>query len=136
MKSVNYIGFIPYSIEALKEMDIKLSGITTLDVTNPLSVGSLIRTFLSDVNNQIGDVYARVVHSDKVQTKELCASDGTCLSDAEFRTLIQEFKNSHQAPSTPAPVQSPDPVPDNGSPAQVSDPVPAVVPAPDPASGL
>jgi Chaperone of endosialidase len=141
---VDYGRLTPLIVRSVQDMDIKISGVATLDITNPLSVGSLIRTFLSDVNNQIGDVYAKVVHSDRVETKELCASDGTCLSETEFKTLIQEFKDTHQAPSTPASIPAPDPVPDNGSQAQgpdaapvvVPDSTPVVAPAPDTSSGL
>jgi YVTN family beta-propeller protein len=141
MKSVNYIGFIPYSIEAIKEMDIKLSGITTLDITNPLSVGSLIRTFLSDVNNQIGDVYAKVVHSDDVQTKDIHANDkicigNTCVTESQLIELLSKNSNNsnnasgnvNDSNSSNTPINSNTSNPDPLSTLPVADSNPAVLP--------
>jgi hypothetical protein len=115
LKSLNYIGLIPYTIEGIKELDIKLNQLSSLDTTLAGSFAFLLKEVLGTVSNGINELYVKVVKSDKIQTKEFCTSSGQCLNEKELEFMIQEFKNNYQSQNitpeiTPEPTPSPDPV--------------------------
>lgn len=89
LKSLNYIGLIPYSIEAIKELDLKIQDISSLDVSNSNSIASLVGRFLSDVNNQMGDLYAKTFHAQD----KICINS-TCINEDQLKQLINILPNS------------------------------------------
>jgi hypothetical protein len=98
--SLNYTGLVPYTIEAIKEMHLQIQNLSSLDTTSPLSLGSLITKFLANAENQIADLYARTIHSSKVQTDELCVGS-TCVSQAQFLQMVQNSNQTVTPSDTP-----------------------------------
>ncbi len=88
---------IPFAlVGAIKELDIKVNQLSSLDTTLTGSFGYLAKEFLGNASNSITDLYAKVVHSDKVETKELCTTDGICLSENDIRNLYQISQERNQ----------------------------------------
>ncbi|MFA5773710.1 MAG: tail fiber domain-containing protein, partial [Candidatus Paceibacterota bacterium] len=73
-----------YTIKAIQELNLKVNDLSSLDTTIATSLGSLIKNFLADVGNNVGDLYATVIHSDKVETKMLCVGS-TCVTEEQFK---------------------------------------------------
>jgi hypothetical protein len=90
-------------IELTSEMDLKIEGLASLDVSNPNSLGSLIKTFLADAGNTIEYLYAAVIHSNRIETKELCVGN-TCVTESQFLEII----NGAGVTTTPESVHTPD----------------------------
>ena len=86
-KFLNMGGLMPYTIGAIKELNIKIQGLSSLDINNSNSMGSLMKRFLGDVGNTIGDLFAKRIH-----TEELCVkkSDGTdiCINGDRLEQLL------------------------------------------------
>lgn len=93
---VYYIDMIPLVAKAVQEIDLKIKGVASLDLTNPISVGSLIKQFLADQSNNIEIIFAKVIHTDKVETKELCVGT-TCITEAEFIEMIQNKSSNNSS---------------------------------------
>lgn len=89
---VSYSALIPVSFEAIRELDLKVKDLSSLDTTTATSLGSLIKTFLADISNGIGDLYATVIHSTKSTTKNLCVTDDngaeTCITKSQLDALL------------------------------------------------
>ncbi len=104
---LNYDRFTALLAGAVQELNLKVDAISTLDLEKPNSVGSLVKQFLADASNDIADLYAKVIHSDKVETKSLCIGDDsgsqTCLSKAEVDALKSLIQGQVQnvVPQTP-----------------------------------
>ncbi len=79
---VNYPGFTPLLVEALKEVKLQLDSLDTLITTNT-SFTAHMREWLGDTANGIARIFA-----DKVETHELCV-DGQCLNEQDVRDLLQ-----------------------------------------------
>jgi hypothetical protein len=92
-KFLNMSGLVPYAIGAIKELNIKIQGFSSLDTSNTNSVGYLMKNFLADISNSVVDLYAKVIHSDKSVTKQLCVADDsgaeTCITKAQLDNLLQ-----------------------------------------------
>ncbi len=89
LKSLNYIGLIPYAIEGIRELDIKLNQQASLDTTLQGSFGYLAKEFLGNISNSINDLYAKVIHSDRVETKELCIDD-LCITKNQLQQILNQ----------------------------------------------
>lgn len=94
IRSLNYQKFIPILAGAIAELNLKVTPLNSLDLENQNSLGSLIKKFISDTGNTISDLYAKIIHSDRVETKELCVGS-TCIDENELKSLIN-LKNSLQ----------------------------------------
>jgi hypothetical protein len=105
LKSLNYIGLIPYVVEGIKELSLKLSDVASLDLTKSNSVASLVKSFLADSANQIGDLYARVIHTENVHTKNLCIDD-VCINKDQLINIINS-SNAGQNIIVPATIVTP-----------------------------
>lgn len=75
-KFLNTGGLMPYVIGAVKELNTKIA-----------SLNDTIKSYLSDAENGIEDLFARKIH-----TKELCVGDEsgaeTCITKAQLDTLL------------------------------------------------
>ncbi|MCX6754076.1 MAG: tail fiber domain-containing protein, partial [Candidatus Nomurabacteria bacterium] len=80
-RQVNTTTILAASINAIKEMNLKLEDLSSLDTTKATSLGSLITRFLADMGNNVTDLYASVIHSDKVVTKEIEMKDSATGED-------------------------------------------------------
>lgn len=76
-------------IKAIQELKINIDLISSLDTEEEGSLGSLIKSFLSDAGNTIEVIFAKVIKGQKVETDELCVGS-VCVTEDEF---IQIFGN-------------------------------------------
>jgi hypothetical protein len=84
---VSYSQLTPLIVKSVQDLNLKIEGIASLDLENTISVGSLIKTFLSDMGNSLDIVFFGEVHA-----KKLCLSDGTedvCVTKDELKQLKQ-----------------------------------------------
>ena len=104
---LNTGGLMPYVVGAIKEMNIKIEGFGSLDTNNPQSMGTIIKSFLADVGNTVSDLYASVIHSDKVETKTLCVGS-VCVSEQQFLEMVSKTTTvSSPTPEVPSTESSP-----------------------------
>ncbi|HWC57372.1 MAG TPA: tail fiber domain-containing protein, partial [Candidatus Paceibacterota bacterium] len=80
--SLNYIGLIPYTIQAIQEMNIKISPLP--DFTDQ-SLADTVRAFLTDVAHGI------------VRSKELCA-DQVCVTSTQLQQMLDYIQAHQDAP--------------------------------------
>jgi hypothetical protein len=106
------------AINAIQELNLKLTPLTSLDISNPNSLGSLVKTFLADSANTIQSIF-----TNRVTTKEICVDADTCLNEEDIRNLINEVHGSASVitPVTESISENPDSVSE-------PEPVPEVVP--------
>ncbi len=80
-------GLMPYAIGALKELNLKVNGLSSLDTTNSNSLGSLVKQFLADISNGIENLFAKRIH-----TEELCVKKGDgsdiCITGDQLEQLL------------------------------------------------
>ncbi len=87
-KFLNMSGLMPYVVGAVREMNIRIEGLSSLDTTNEASLGSLIKEFLADIGNGIEIVFFGEVH-----TKKLCLED-VCVTKAELLQMLSNNTNT------------------------------------------
>lgn len=124
MKSVYYAQMTPILVEAIRELNLKITDINNTSVSNTWR-DALIAWF-GNIENGITDIYAKVFHADRIETKELCIDD-VCITKDQLQTIL----NSNQI----APSPSPAPVPtigDDSAPSGNDDQIP---PADNPSDG-
>lgn len=83
--SLNYIGLVPYTVEAIKEMNVNIISINDLTKTNTWRDALL--GWFGDLNNGIQSFF-----SHKVTTDQLCVRDDageTCLTRGQVNQLLQ-----------------------------------------------
>jgi hypothetical protein len=98
-RQVNTTTILATTINAIKELDLKVNDLSSLDITSATSLGSLIKSFLADATNGIGDFFAN-----RVRTKELCISDATgetCLTRSQIDSLITKPSGDNTSSSSP-----------------------------------
>ena len=132
--SLNYTGLIPYTVEAIKEMNLKIASIDDLTKTN--SWRDAIVAWFADTNNGIKSFF-----SDTVKTNNLCVGT-TCVTQQQFLQMVQHSGTatagsagspqvSDTATQTPDGT-TPDVVPDTTAATPDTTPVIPDVPTPDP----
>ncbi|MFA6386380.1 MAG: tail fiber domain-containing protein, partial [Candidatus Paceibacterota bacterium] len=77
------------TVNAIKELNLKVEDLSSLDTTKATSLGSLITKFMGDISNNVTDLYASVIHSDKVETKMLCVGT-TCVTEDQFLEIVNK----------------------------------------------
>lgn len=141
MKSVYYAQMTPILVEAIREMNLKITDINNTDAPN--SWRDALVAWFGNINNGIGDFFANRAH-----VKELCIGDSgneTCLSKSQVDKIIQATDATPTVyypvgptpdPSTP-PVLDDTPPPDDSIPQTGDDtnttestPPPSVEPTP------
>lgn len=90
---LNYAQFAPLFAGAIKELDLKVGPLLSLSTEDTGTLGYMIKNFLADFENTINDLYAKIIHSDKIETKELCVGS-TCVTEQQFLQMIQNIGNS------------------------------------------
>ncbi|HTH93427.1 MAG TPA: tail fiber domain-containing protein [Candidatus Paceibacterota bacterium] len=110
--SLNYIGILPYTVEAIKEMNLNITNID--DLTKANTWRDAITNWLADTKNGI-----KTIFSDTVKTNNLCVGS-VCVTQQQFLQMVQNSGGSpvssaggSSGPTTPAPSddnssQSPD----------------------------
>jgi hypothetical protein len=130
---VDYSKLTPIIVSSIQDLDLKIIGLASLDLSNSNSLGSLIKTFLSDSANTIENLYAKIIHSDRIETKELCVG-ATCVTETQFLQIVNGsgIISSPKTESTPEETPALDSVPDpNIETSPEPDPTPAPDQAPD-----
>ena len=130
-KSVYYSQMIPVVVEAVKELNLKVSSMQNLlSGTDRTFVNQLV-AWLGDKTNGLKSLFADSVHANK----EFCLGD-RCITEAQFNQLLDQNNipgGAHYQGqlSSPDPVPTPEPTP---SPDQtpVPEPAPEVTPTPEP----
>ena len=138
LKSLNYIGLIPYTIQSIKDMNLTLASVPKF--SDP-SFAQRVSLFLKS----IGEKGIAII--DRVVTNNLCInkSDGTpvCVNGDQLSAIVNQINQNNNS-GVPTPTPTPDPVPvppvvaptpvvPNPDPAPTPDPVPTPTPALDPA---
>lgn len=96
---VDYSKLTPLIVRSVQDLDITVKGITSLNLTEENSVGSLIKKFLADAGNTITDIFAGTVHTDTLCVKT------TCINEDQLKQILNSIN------SVPATVPTPvDPV--------------------------
>jgi hypothetical protein len=88
-KTLNYMGFAPYTIKAIQELNLKVTPI----IPDGLDAGAYakIKEFLQGIAQESKAVVDTVI-AKKVQTQELCIGDTTdsvCVTKDQLRVLLQ-----------------------------------------------
>jgi hypothetical protein len=94
LKSVSYAKITPYLVKAMQEMNLKIEDLSSLDLANTNSLGSIIKRFLEDVQNGID-----VVFFGEVRTKKLCIED-TCVDKTQLEELLNNAKGTNTSETT------------------------------------
>ncbi|KKW15623.1 MAG: Na-Ca exchanger/integrin-beta4, partial [Parcubacteria group bacterium GW2011_GWA2_50_10b] len=124
---VSYVSFIPVLTSAVQELNLNLESIaSTTTSSTPKSqsfassffanIFAKITTWLADVGNGIGSVFANVFNA-----KEKICVDGECLTKMDIRALL-DLVNSQTLNDTPTPEPTPEITPE-----------PSLEPSPEPA---
>ncbi len=85
---VSYVSFIPVITKAVQELDIKIEGLSSLDLNNANSLGSLIKNFLSSQVLMIQELTTGKLNIGG----EVCVDD-VCVTKDEFKALLLQSKN-------------------------------------------
>ncbi len=118
--SMNYTGLIPYTVEAVKEMNFNIRDLSDLTKTN--SWRDSIVAWFGSTTNGIGDFVAT-----RIRAKDQICINQTCVTEQQLQQVLQ---NSHSSGSTTVvnpPVQQTPEV----TPPVVEDTVPEVTPEPE-----
>jgi hypothetical protein len=131
-RGVRYEDIVPVLAKAVQELDLKIEPLTSLDVEDEHSLGSLITQFLADAGNSITDLFAKRIH-----TETLCIGEEgneTCISKSELDALLlrRSYGSSESRPdpiiedsSVPA-LEDPTPIPENNEEGSDGDVIPDV----------
>jgi hypothetical protein len=80
-------AILAVTVNAIKELNLKVSDLSSLDTTSANSLGSLIKNFLADVGNGLEKIFVKEVNTDT-----LCISDAsgakTCINKAQLDALL------------------------------------------------
>jgi len=127
LKSLNYIGLIPYTIKAVGEINLRIASLPSFD--DP-TLAEKVKTFLTGIADGIATI-------GKVQTDEICIKS-TCITEERLQRLIQleQGQQTGGGNQTPPPTgdtpQDPPPTTDDTTP-QETPPVDTSSDTPPPA---
>jgi hypothetical protein len=102
--SLNYSGLIPYTVEAVKEMNVNITSIDDLTKTN--NWRDAITHWFADSANGIADFFSK-----KITTDQLCVKDSdgtTCLTRAQIDQLLGNNGQSTEPTTSNSSGQAPD----------------------------
>jgi hypothetical protein len=128
---VNYAGMTPILVEAIRELNLKVTDFSA-DNTDPTGLVNIIRGWLADAANGITKIFAG-----EVETKNLCVADDsgnkTCITKSQLDSLLLNTPGVvvNSPTTTPDPTPAVDP---NDNPNDSSSDIPVDTPpsAPDP----
>jgi hypothetical protein len=94
---INYLSFTPLMIGAIKEMNLKVDELSSLDTTLENSLGSLVKKFLTDEIITIKDFTTGLLHING----DVCVDD-VCITKEEFKQMLINAKGrTSSGTSTP-----------------------------------
>lgn len=106
MKSVYYAQLTPIIVEAVRELNVKIEGIATVQSASFMNA---LRNWFGDAGNGISTMYAKVFRGDRIETNELCVGQ-VCVTSEQFLNLVQGSGSSGGQGQGQIP--SPTPIPD------------------------
>ncbi len=118
-KSVYYSQMIPVVVEAVKELNLKVSSMQNL-------LSGTDRTFVNQLVAWLGDHANGItrIFTDRLDTKQLCVED-VCVNRSQFLKMVQDAhaidQGQLQSPEPITPVTTPDSVPTDTSTTNQSD---------------
>lgn len=83
-KSLNYLGFSPYIIQAIKDLNIKVEDLKSLDQGKSGSIASLVAQFLEDAIVKIRELTVGTLRVDT----QVCVDD-VCVTKEQFKQILQ-----------------------------------------------
>lgn len=97
LKSVNYIGFVPYLVEGVNDINIQLNQLNNLDIGTEDSLGYLINKFLSNSINTIQSIFVREANIENANIEnanieKLCVGEGNdsvCVNKEDLKRLLE-----------------------------------------------
>ncbi len=122
--SLNYTGFMPYTIQAIQEMNVTMQALPTFD--DP-TLAQNIATFLRGIAER-GEAVVNKVTAKKINTQQLCIgddNDNVCVTKDQLRQLLQANSSGSTTvvnPPPPAPTPDPDPAPSDDGDTTVTPP--------------
>ncbi len=111
--SLDYTGLIPYTVEALQEMNLNITNID--DLTKPDTWRDAIANWLADSKNGIASIF-----SNTVQTNNLCVGS-VCVTQQQFLQMVQNGSASAPGSNSNAPENTTATNDQNNPPADNSD---------------
>jgi hypothetical protein len=93
--SLNYSGMVPYTIEAIQEMNMNIVAID--DLTQPNTWREALMNWLADSKNGIAAIFSK-----KVTTDELCVG-ATCVTEQQFLEMVQHAGTSSSTTTVSVP---------------------------------
>ena len=110
-----------------------LSCVLTYSLSLLAIIFSVLSFKLSSIENGITDLYAKVFHADRVETKELCVGQ-TCLNEAQVQQILRAVGSQpvtgSDTPSSDTPVTDPVTMPQDTSTPPTDQPTGDVTPQP------
>ena len=89
---VDYSKLSPFIIKAVQDLkidtDLKMDELKSMDSSIAGTFGYRVKSFLSSATNGIEELYAKVINTNKVKTKELCVGD-VCVNEQQFLQMVQ-----------------------------------------------
>ncbi|MEI6022496.1 MAG: tail fiber domain-containing protein [bacterium] len=131
LKSLNYMGFAPYIVQAIQEMNFKMTAIIPddLDATAYAKIKSFLHQVATDGEITFNTLKTTLITSDEIRankttTNQLCVGT-TCIDSDQLAKMLQSANSQNTAPgtlvATPDTTQTP------------ATPDPILAPTPDPA---
>jgi Chaperone of endosialidase len=93
-KSVFYTNLIPYTIKAIQEINIQMTGLSSIE--KPNSFRDSLVAWMGNAGNGINSIFSK-----KVQTDTLCVGQ-VCVTEQQFLNMVQA--NNPTPPSNPEPL--------------------------------
>ena len=92
---LNTTTVLAAAVNAIKDLDLKVEPLTSIDPTVSGSLASLIAQFLGSATNGLASLFVGTVHTDK-----LCVGS-TCLDEAQIQQILSAAGNPSGTVSTP-----------------------------------
>lgn len=89
--SLNTTQMTPILVKAIQEMNLNIIELTNMEQPNTWR-DSLIAWF-GNIENGITDLYAKIIHTDRVETKELCVGS-VCVTEDQFLQVMNQSGQS------------------------------------------
>jgi len=102
--SLDYTGLVPYTIEAIQEMNMNVTDIA--DLTRPNDWRDALLAWLGSATNGITNIFSQTVTTNTLNTQQLCvgpAGSQTCVTQSQLQQLLQ---NGAQSSNPNAPMNT------------------------------
>lgn len=95
LKSIAYTNFIPYTIKAIQEMNVKIEGFSSLDTSDQKSLGSLIKQFLEN-----SFVFVKEITTGLLRINGDVCVDDVCITKDQFKQMLINATATEGGPSS------------------------------------